>query len=110
MKIIKQKQLKIYQSSAGALPFVEWLESLKDVKVRYRIKERLDRVTLGNLGDYKALGDGLFELRLAFGAGYRIYYGENQENIILLLCGGNKSSQKKDIQKAKAYWHDYLSR
>jgi putative addiction module killer protein len=65
-----------------------------------RLKERLDRVALGNLGDYKQINKDIFELRLAFGAGYRIYFYEEDRKIVLLLSGGNKSTQKKDIKKA----------
>ncbi len=110
MNVIKQKQLEIYETDDGKQPFVDWLESLKDKSVRYRIKERLDRVALGNLGDYKAIEKGIFELRFAFSSGYRVYYAEEGSKIILLLCGGDKSSQKQDIKKAIAYWQDYLSR
>lgn len=110
MEVIQQKQLEIYETVDGKRPFVEWLESLKDKSVRYRIKERLDRVSLGNLGDHKSVKDGISELRFTFGAGCRVYYAEEGNKIILLLCGGDKSSQKKDIKKAAAYWKDYLSR
>lgn len=110
MKVIQQKQLEIYETADGKRPFVEWLESLKDKSIRYRIKERLDRVSLGNLGDHKSINDGISELRFTFGAGCRVYYGEEGNKMILLLCGGDKSSQKKDIKKAVAYWKDYLSR
>ena len=109
MLIILKKQLKIYTAINGKQPFIEWLESLKDKTVRYRIKERLDRVALGNFGDHKFIDDGIYELRLNFGSGYRIYYGNEKDTIILLLCGGDKSSQKKNIKQAIAYLKDYLS-
>jgi len=105
-----EKKLNIYVKQDSKKPFIDWLESLKEQKVRYRVKERLDRVTLGNLGDHKFIAQGVFELRFAFGAGCRIYYGEDGNKIILLLCGGNKLTQKKDIKKAIIYWQDYLSR
>ena len=110
MDIHKKREVEIYVTQKGRKPFIEWLESLKDKTARYRIKERLDRVSLGNLGDYKAIGEGVFELRFTFGAGYRIYFGQDADSIILLLSGGNKSSQKQDIKKALYYWNDYLSR
>jgi putative addiction module killer protein len=66
--------------------------------------------TAGNLGDHKFIGDGIYELRLAFGAGYRIYYGVEGDALMLLLCGGDKSTQRKDIKKASMYLKDYLSR
>lgn len=105
---VKQK-IKIYMNSEGKSPFIEWLESL-DKNVRYRVKERLDRLSLGNFGDHKSIKAGIYELRLFFGSGYRIYYAKEEENILLLLSGGNKSSQKKDILKAISYWQDYLMR
>lgn len=109
MDIIK-KQIEIYCTNKGKTPFISWLESLKDSKFRYRIKERLDRVTLGNMGDYKSIKHGVLELRLDFGPGYRIYFGEENQKIVILLCGGNKSTQEKDIKNAIKYWEDYLSR
>ena len=109
MNYILKKQLKIYVTEDGRKPFIEWLESLEDKTIRYRIKERLDRVALGNLGDHKFISDGVYELRLVFGSGYRIYYGNEGKEIILLLCGGDKSSQKKDIKKAVTYLENYLS-
>ena len=108
--MIFQNNIEIYVTQNGKKPFIDWLESLKDKTVRYRIKERLDRVALGNLGDYKIIENQVYEFRFAFGSGYRIYFGKEGDNIILLLCGGNKSSQKKDIKNAIAYWKDYLSR
>lgn len=108
-KLIK-KELAIYVTQNGKQPFIEWLESLKDKTLRYRIKERLDRVSLGNFGDCKSLKNGLMELRFTFGSGYRIYYGEDGDSIVLLLCGGDKSTQSKDIKKAQQYWQDYLMR
>lgn len=108
--LILARQIEIYRTKNGVKPFQEWLESLRDSAGRYRIKERLDRVALGNLGDYKSIDSGILELRLDFGPGYRIYFGEVGKKIVLLLSGGDKSTQKKDIKKAIGYWNDYLSR
>lgn len=110
MRLPRAKQIEIYRTQDGEQPFTEWLDSLKDNLGRYRIKERLDRVALGNLGDHKRISDGISELRLDFGPGYRIYFGEEDGKILLLLCGGDKSTQKKDIKKAISYWQDYLAR
>jgi putative addiction module killer protein len=71
---------------------------------------RLLRVQEGNYGDVAPIGEGLSELRLFFGPGYRIYFGEEADNIIVILCGGDKSSQDRDIENAKAYWKEYQSR
>ena len=72
MKEIKPKQIRFYQTKSGKIPYKEWFDGLKDPKVRHRIRARLDRVQLGNLGDHKGLSDGVSELRFAFGSGYRI--------------------------------------
>lgn len=110
MKEIKHRILRNYIKTSGEVPFEEWMNSLKDPTIRYRIRTRLDRVEKGNLGTYKSLGDGISELKFDFSSGYRIYYAEEGDVIIILLCGGNKSSQKKDIKTAKAYWKELLER
>ena len=102
-------EIEYYIDEHGNFPFIQWLESLNQDKVsQHRIQERLDRVLLGNLGDHHSVGEGVSELRLSFGPGYRIYYGVEDNKIILLLCGGDKSSQKRDIKKAIRYWKHYL--
>lgn len=107
MKEIKRKTIKIYQKDSGECPFISWLESL-DAAIRHRIQSRLARVAVGNLGEYKVLGDGVGELKFKFGAGYRIYYSEMNDVIVLLLCAGDKKTQSKDIKLAKEYLKDYL--
>lgn len=84
--------------------FTQWLTGLRDAVVRRRIVARLDRVAGGNFGDCKPLGDGLFELRLFFGAGFRIYYALQGQQVVVLLTGGDKSSQGRDIDEARALW------
>ncbi len=110
MDIIKKRHIEIYCATNGKKPFITWLESLKDKKFRYRVKERLDRIALGNMGDCKSIKQGVSELRFDFGPGYRVYFGEENQKIIILLCAGDKSTQDKDIKKALKYWEDYLSR
>ena len=85
------------------------MQGLKDRRARARILVRLNRVRLGNFGDSKSVGDGVFELRMSFGPGYRLYFGREGEAMVLLLCGGDKSTQSKDIARAKDYWADYRS-
>jgi putative addiction module killer protein len=75
-----------------------------------RIRAKIDRVEEGGLGNYKPLGVGLFEFKFDFGAGYRVYFAIDGDEIILLLVGGDKSTQKRDIEKARQYWTDYLMR
>ncbi|MBA2649863.1 MAG: type II toxin-antitoxin system RelE/ParE family toxin [Legionella sp.] len=102
--------LRNYITQSGKVPFVEWIKGIKDPVTRHRIRRRLDRVEQGHYGDYKPLGDGICELKLAFGSGYRIYFAECDEVIIILLCGGDKSSQVRDINTAKIYWQELLER
>lgn len=101
------KQIERYVTEEGKIPFSEWFNSLRDIRAKLKISKRLDRVELGNLGDFKSLGDGIFELRIDYGAGYRIYFGQVGSVIVLLLCGGDKKTQQQDIQQAKLYWQDY---
>lgn len=82
--------------------FDEWLAKLKDRQARARIINRLDNVRKGILGEYKSLGDDLFELELRYGPGYRLYFTMRSDAIILLLTGGDKSSQRQDIARARA--------
>lgn len=82
--------------------FAGWLTGIKDAVTRNKVLNRLDRVSNGNFGDYKALAGGLFELRFSFGAGLRIYYTIRNNRVVLLLAGGDKSSQDRDIDRAKA--------
>lgn len=100
-------EVKIYRDEQGNEPLTEWLESIKDRATRARIRGRLRRIEIGNFGDHRSVGGGVFELRLHFGPGYRIYYGQVGDEIILLLAGGAKSTQQRDIRQAKHYWYDY---
>lgn len=86
-------------------PFSDWLNTL-DRPVKARIMTRLDRLRRGNVGDTKSVGEGVFELRISFGPGYRVYYGRLGEAIVILLCGGDKGSQARDIATAHMLWRD----
>jgi len=79
------------------------------VRDRARILARMDRAETGNMGDHRSVGGDVYEFRFYFGPGYRVYYGESGSTV-LLLCGGDKSSQKKDVKKAKMYWREFMSR
>lgn len=101
------RNLQVHRTANGREPFAEWFESIQDTKTQTRIEARLNSMKYGNFGDYQSVGDGVFELRLHFGAGYRIYFGVVDNTIVLLLCGGDKSSQARDIVRAKVYWLEY---
>jgi putative addiction module killer protein len=81
--------------------FTEWLNGLRDVNARLRVVARLRRAEGGNLGDVKAIGGGVSEMRIAYGPGYRLYFAQQGRAVVILLCGGDKSSQRSDIDKAK---------
>ncbi|MBR8124357.1 type II toxin-antitoxin system RelE/ParE family toxin [Burkholderia multivorans] len=87
--------------------FQEWLRDLKDKVGRGAILGRINRARLGNFGDHKDLGDGVSEMRIDVGPGYRVYFGRDGKDIYLLICGGDKSSQDKDIKHAKAIWEQF---
>lgn len=89
--------------------FETWLDKLKDLSGKGRIIRRLDRLAQGNPGDAQPIGKGLSELRLNFGPGYRVYYLQDGDTLILLLCGGDKSTQQKDIEKAHKLAKEYLA-
>jgi putative addiction module killer protein len=80
--------------------FLRWFDGLKDIKARARVQVRIDRLSLGNPGDVKPVGEGVSELRIDYGTGYRVYFIRRGEMLIILLAGGDKSSQRKDILKA----------
>ena len=99
--------IREYATSDGKQPFRLWLSTL-DRTTRERVQRRIFRLELGNPGDHKALLDGLWELRLVFGPGYRVYFGKESEASVVLLLGGSKASQRQDIWRARQYWRDYL--
>lgn len=103
---MEQRIIKIAQLSNDKVPFIEWLESLDKI-TRVRIQSRLTRLLENNFGDHKKIDNDISELRLKFGSGYRIYYTEIDNVIVLLINGGNKSTQSKDIQKARQILHEW---
>jgi putative addiction module killer protein len=109
MRVIP-RQVLVFQTRGGQIPFEAWLCSLRDGVAKARILSRLGRVRLGNLGDFRSVGDGVSELRIDCGPGYRLYFGMKGETLVVLLCAGDKSTQDKDIHQAKEYWRDYKER
>ena len=103
---ITPRQVRSYRTPNGRCPFREWLAALRDRKARAIIRTRIDRLSLGNWGDCRHLGEGLHELRIHYGPGYRVYLGEADQEIVILLCGGSKGTQSRDIAKAQSYWRE----
>lgn len=96
-----------YIDGRGRSPYADWLGSLRDPRARAKIIMQVDRMELGLFGDTEPVGEGVNELRIHYGPGYRVYYAKDGQNIYLLLCGGDKSTQKKDIKQAKKYWSEH---
>ena len=107
MPNVHPRELQAYRTRSGRVPFIEWFDSIRDKRAQIRIEARLTYLEQGNFGDCRPVGDGVFELRIHVGAGYRVYFGEMENTIVLLLCGGDKSSQTRDIVRAKTYWREY---
>ncbi len=103
-------EVRRYVAPNGGDVVGDWLAGLADLKARARIAARLDRLSLGNFGDCKALRDGVSELRIDWGPGYRVYYGMVGKACVLLLCGGDKRRQSSDIKRAIEYLKDFKAR
>jgi putative addiction module killer protein len=103
-------EIRRYVTERGRDVFGEWLARLKDAATQARVLTRIDRVAAGNFGDCKPLHGGLYELRIDYGPGYRVYYAMVGTACVLLLCGGDKSKQSTDIKRAREYLKDYRER
>ena len=105
-KVVEEQfTIEYYETDAGKSPYLEW-EAEQTTELRAQIRKRLNRVRLGNFGDIDHIEGSIFELRMHIGAGYRIYYAKKGSKVVILLCGGSKRSQDRDIEKAKKYWQD----
>lgn len=107
---MRMADVRQYQTARGRQPLGEWLVELPDPVARARVTARLDRLTAGLRGDWKSVGGAVRELRIDHGPGYRVYFAEVGGGSILLLCGGIKNTQAKDIRRAHAYWNDFQER
>lgn len=103
-------EIQHYVTPAGKDVFDSWLTALEDARAQAKIAVRLNRLAAGNFGDCKSLGRGLYELRIDWGPGYRIYYAMIDRRCILVLCGGDKRKQSADVQRAFGYLEDYKKR
>ncbi|MDN7874649.1 type II toxin-antitoxin system RelE/ParE family toxin [Burkholderia aenigmatica] len=108
--MLSKFELLRYQRDDGREPFTEWLNAVRDKVAQARIRERLRRVQTGNFGDCEPVGEGVIELRVHVGAGYRVYFGRYGGALVLLLSGGDKSSQADDIRRAKEHWSNWKRR
>jgi putative addiction module killer protein len=107
---VKPRIVRNYITPNGREPFEEWLDSLRDKKTQAIVLERLNRVRLGNFGDCRHLGEAVYELRIHYGPGYRVYFGDLDNEIAILLCGGAKRTQRRDVERAKEYWRELRNR
>jgi len=103
-------ELVYYQEENGRYPFIEWITALRDKMAKARIAARMRQIESGNFGDSKPVGEGVTELRIHVGAGYRVYCGRHGQLWVVLLCGGDKDSQSKDIARAKGLWAEWKRR
>lgn len=103
------KEIIIYETSDGVRPFTKWRDKLPREAQR-RVRMRLTYVELGTLGNCKTVGEGVYEMKIDYGPGYRLYFAFAGTQLVLLLCGGDKSTQKADIKQAHKYWRDYQER
>lgn len=99
-----------YTTSDGLDLFVNWVTKLRDIIARVSVDRRVNRASLGNFGDHSFCRDGVWELRVDVGAGYRVYYALAGNEVVLLLCGGDKRTQQADIARACEYWQDWQRR
>lgn len=99
-----------YIDDSGDSPFSHWLDDLNDAQAVARIDARIGRLEEGLFGDCRAVGGGVWELRIDWGPGYRVYYAQSGKHFLLLLCGGDKRTQKADIKRAMLYWKDWQRR
>lgn len=104
-----EREIKKLELQNGLIPFDEWFDSLRDQRMQAAVDARLARVRAGNFDDCKSVGDGVFELRIAFGPGLRVYYGLHGRKIVVLIGGGNKSRQPRDIRRAHELWQQFTN-
>ncbi len=102
-----EKEIKKLELQNGLVPFDEWFDSLRDKRMQAAVDARLVRVRTGNFGDSKFVGSGVHELRINFGPGFRVYYGLHGQDVVVLLGGGDKSSQPRDIRRAQQLWQQF---
>lgn len=103
------KSVVQYETENGDCPFADWFDGL-DSRAALKVRSAIARIEAGNMGDVKPVGEGVSERRLTYGPGYRIYFGQDGDRLVVLLVGGTKKRQQKDIEAAQAHWRDYKRR
>ncbi len=103
---VHERTIRFFIANNGQAPFETWLGALRDKRSKARILARIDRLRLGNFGDCRSVGVGVYELRIHTGPGFRVYFGLMGSEVVLLLCGGDKSTQSRDIANAQRYWQE----
>lgn len=103
-------EIRHYVTPDGKDVYLDWVRKLRDIRARIAIDRRVNRIELGNFGDHKFCRDGVWELRIDVGTGYRVYYAVVGRELILLMCGGDKRTQSTDIDRACEYWEDWRRR
>ena len=104
---MSEREIQKLELQNGIVPFDEWFDSLRDKRMQAAVDARLTRVRAGNFGDFKSVGDGVFELRISFGSGLRVYYGLHGRQIVVLVGGGDKRGQSRDIRRAQQLWQQF---
>jgi putative addiction module killer protein len=107
---VRPKDVQLYVTEEGKSPVEDWLEGLRDRKARVAIDARIGRLRLGLVGQVREIGESVHEMKVDVGQGYRVYFGNVSNMVVLLLCGGDKRTQKADIKRAKEFWSDYQER
>jgi putative addiction module killer protein len=108
--MVRAKDIQLYVTDEGKSPVEDWLNRLRDRKARAAIDARIARLRLGLIGQVREIGEGVHEMKVDVGPGYRVYFGNVSNVVVLLLCGGDKRTQKTDIKRAKELWSDYQER
>ena len=101
-------KIEVYTTADGKRPFQKWFENI-DVQARTKVRIAIERLSEGNTSNLKSVGGGVHEIKLAFGAGFRVYLGREGDQLVILLHGGTKKRQSDDIAKAQQLWRDYLA-
>jgi putative addiction module killer protein len=103
----QERQIRIYRCRDGREPYLQWFSKLSDQRARQKIQARIGRIRLGNFGQTRSVGAGVQELKIDYGPGYRVYFGLHGNEVVILLCGGDKSTQDRDIRNAQLFWAEY---